>query len=173
MKNIRWVILPLCAFVTLSCGKKTDENDDGLTFTTSSKVILLDADIYSCDDLANSSTTPSLKAVAGKTGAVKIQWSGANDLEIQKATLVVRSGSLEGGEFKVDFIAEGMVYPGGDPDTVHTVSCGFRFGSVNLKDKNRSAFMSGTVTMVGITTDSEDNTSAVKATYDIDFQYDP
>ncbi len=172
MKNLKWILIPLCLFTFLSCGKK-QENDDGLAFTTSSKIILLDADIYSCDDITNNSTTPSLKAVSGKTSSLKIKWAGDNPIEIQKVELNIKSTYLSGGEFGITQVYEGLTYGGGDPDTTHVESCGIRIGGIPLKDKNRSAFMTGTITMTGVTSDAEDNTSAVKATYDVDLQYDP
>lgn len=173
MKNLRWILIPICLSLSLSCGKKKEENDDGLTFTTSSKIVLLDADIYSCEDLSTGATTPSLKAISGKTSAIKIMWSGENSIEIQKATLKIKSNYLSGGEFTVDFVAEGMIYPGKDPEKVYKVDCGFRFGGLPLKDTTKSAFMTATITMIGTTTDADDNTSAVKAIYNVDLQYDP
>ena len=174
MKKNRWIFfLGLSLFVSLSCGKKTAENDDGLIFTTSSKIILLDADIYSCDDIADNATEPSLKAISGKTSSVKIQWSGENTLEIQKADLVITGSAVEGGQATIKYSLENFVFPGSDPNTIHTVGCGFRFGGLKLIDKNKSANLKGVISMVGITTDSEDNTSVVKATLPVDLEYDP
>ena len=164
------IILPFLLLGLASHAKNLSSGN--LSFTTSNKVILLDVDTYSCDDLQNGATVPSLKAISGKTSALKIKWMGTDPLEILIANLDIQGKELVGGKAQIRFSAENMIMPAND-SSIHEIPCGLRFGGLPLINKNQSASLTGVIKLTGVTTDSQGNSTIEHATFPINLEYQP
>lgn len=140
--------------------------------------------IKSCTDDINNSPTDSLKAASVDFGLFNFRWYGKEIVKIKTLTIKLKGSSLTSSEFtktlggtelEDTFNGTSMTIPAavdGIEPTLITTGCSVRIGGVAFKDPKAAGFATGTITLFGVTEDSNGDQDVIVATADLSIRYD-
>jgi hypothetical protein len=177
--DIKILALSICCLGLLSC--KPDVQDGELKLVVGpSTANALPIAINSCKQGATD--TASIQAPSYEFTTFKYTWAGANQFRMNYIQITLRSGFLQGGIDKSCIIAaedliatlgsaaKAIIDPG---DTVQrSSSCAVRCGGLKIADGVNSAYVTGTLKVVGVQTDVEGNSTQVVGEADVAVQYE-
>ena len=176
------IILLLAIGALTSCKKPSVEENWDVTLEATD-VVAIPLSMFSCKDIASAATTPSLGEASANFKAIKILWSGQDDLQVLYMTVKLKGNTLKDGVFEMDIKGDDVaaifgalsttipkIAVGATP-TLLTTGCQLRIGGVAFADPTLPGFALGKLTIYAIVQRSDGTQEIVSTSADLSVKY--